>query len=89
MYKIHVLLTSALVGSECGLQAPAALVPGKKPPIDWIGGWVDPRPRSGQHGEVNIFVPIGTQTPTPRSFSLHPVAILTMLLRLTCSNIRN
>jgi hypothetical protein len=32
-------MTSVLAGGEC----PAALLPGKEPPVHWIGGWVSPR----------------------------------------------
>jgi hypothetical protein len=39
--KIHIFLTSALVGGSGQLHAPAALHPGEKPPVSigWEAGW--------------------------------------------------
>jgi hypothetical protein len=58
--KIHISLTSALVGAECQLHALAALPPGKKPqyPLDRrLGG---PQRKSGRPGEEKILDPTRT-----------------------------
>jgi hypothetical protein len=42
--QIHIFFTSALVGGEWQLHAPAALHPEKEPRVPIvIGGWVGPR----------------------------------------------
>jgi hypothetical protein len=49
------------------LHAPAALPPGKEPPVSIgqeVGG---PQSRSGGRGEEKILDRTGTRTPTPRS----------------------
>jgi hypothetical protein len=39
--KIHVLLTSALVGGEWSASSPGRFTPGERDPgTQWIGGWV-------------------------------------------------
>jgi hypothetical protein len=46
---IHIFLTSALVGGERQLHAPAALPPGERAPgTHWMGGWVYPRAGLGE-----------------------------------------
>jgi hypothetical protein len=43
---------------------PLPLYPRERAPSTYfIGGWVDPRARSGRYGEVKIFYPTGTRTP--------------------------
>jgi hypothetical protein len=62
----HVFLTSAQDGGEWSALRPAALPPGKEPPVP-IGeeaGWAP-----GRRGEEKILEPTGTRTPTPRSSS--------------------
>jgi hypothetical protein len=42
--KIHILLTSALVGEEWSATRPGRFTPGEiVPGTHWIGGWVGPR----------------------------------------------
>jgi hypothetical protein len=42
--KIHIFLTSALVGGEWSGSRPGRFTPGERAPgIHLIGGWVDPR----------------------------------------------
>jgi hypothetical protein len=71
------------------LHALAALPSGGKCPrypLDSrLGG---PQSRSGRCGEEKILDPTGTRTPTPRSFSRYPVAILTTLSRSWVDNIK-
>jgi hypothetical protein len=46
------------------LHAPAALPPGRSPRYPLYRRLGGPQSRSGQHGEVKILDPTGTQTPT-------------------------
>jgi hypothetical protein len=42
--QIHIFLTSALVGGDCQLHAPASFTPAERAlGTHWIGGWVGPR----------------------------------------------
>jgi hypothetical protein len=42
--KIHIFLTSALVGVEWSASRPCRFNPRKRTPsTHWIGGWADPR----------------------------------------------
>jgi hypothetical protein len=42
--KIHIFLTSALVGGEWSASRPGSFIPGERAPgTHWIGGWVNPR----------------------------------------------
>jgi hypothetical protein len=53
-------------------HAPAALSHGKSPGGHGIGGWVSPR---DGHRDGKVLDPTGTQSPTSRSSSPHPVTI--------------
>jgi hypothetical protein len=65
--KIHIFLTSALVGVEWSASRPGHFNPrGKSPryPFDrWLGG---PQNQSGRLGEEKIFDPTGTHIETVR-----------------------
>jgi hypothetical protein len=40
--KIHIFLTSGLVGGEWLISRPDRFTPGERAPVThWIGGWVD------------------------------------------------
>jgi hypothetical protein len=42
--KIHIFLTSALVGGEWSASRPGRFTPGERAPgTHYIGGWVDPK----------------------------------------------
>jgi hypothetical protein len=62
---------------SCQIHAPAALLPGKKPPllILWKAGL--PQSASERYGEEKNLAPAGKRTP-----ALQPVAIPTELSRL-------
>jgi hypothetical protein len=47
------------------LHAPAALPPGKSPRYPFYRRLGGPQSRSGRYGELKIFHPPGTRTPTP------------------------
>jgi hypothetical protein len=65
MYRSF-FLTSALVGGEWQLHAPATLPPGKSPRYPFYRRLGGPQSRSGRYGEVKLFFyPIGTRTPAP------------------------
>jgi hypothetical protein len=63
--QLHVFLTSELVGGG-QIHAPAALPPGKEPPVP-IGKEAVWAPELGE--EKNL-APTGTRTPTPLSSTL-------------------
>jgi hypothetical protein len=59
--QIHIFLTLALVGGEWSASRP----PGKSPRYPFYRRLGGPQSWSGQYGEVKIFYPTGTRTPTP------------------------
>jgi hypothetical protein len=66
--KIHLFLTSALVGGEWSASPLCRFTPGESAPgTHWIEGWVSPR--AGLDDVENILDPTGTRTPTPWSSS--------------------
>jgi hypothetical protein len=76
--QIHILLTSALAGSEWSASCPCRFTYGEEAHGTlWIGGWVDPR--AGLNGVEKITDPTGSRTATPRSFS--PITTFTTELK--------
>jgi hypothetical protein len=68
---IHILLTSALVGSECSASRPCRFTPrGKSPRYPLDGRLGGTQSRSGRRGEEKILDSTETWNPTPRSLSL-------------------
>jgi hypothetical protein len=66
--KIHVFLTSALVGREESASCPGRFAPRERASgTHWIGGWVGPR--AGLDDAWKILDPTGTRTLTARSSS--------------------
>jgi hypothetical protein len=77
--KIHIFLTSALVGGEWSASRLCHFTTGERTPgTNWVGGWVDPCDGLDDV-EKKILDPTGTRTPTPWSSSPWPVAIPTAL----------
>jgi hypothetical protein len=79
--QIHIFLTSALVGGEESASRHRPL----QYPLDKRLG--RPQNQSERHGEEKILAPTGTQSPTPRSSTLQPAAIPTVLSQcIYCSS---
>jgi hypothetical protein len=70
--QIHIFLTSALVGGEWSASLRCRFTPGKEPPYQFYRRLGGPQSRSGRYGEVKIFYPTGTLTPSP--LVVQPVA---------------
>jgi hypothetical protein len=67
MYRYTFFLTSALVGGELSVSS---FNPGERAPgSHWVGSWMDPQYRSGQHGEEKIMLLPELGTATSRSSS--------------------
>jgi hypothetical protein len=66
---IHIFLTSALVGGDGQLHAPAALPLERVASAHWLS---EPQGWYGRRGEEKIHDPTGTRTPDPSA--IQPVA---------------
>jgi hypothetical protein len=78
MYRSPLFFTSALVGGEWSPSRPGRFTLAEQSPRYLMDGRKGgPQKRSGQLREKKYLAFTGTQTPTPRSSSLYPVAIPT------------
>jgi hypothetical protein len=60
--KIHILLTSALVGGEWSASHPCRSTPGKRAPVThWIGAWMGPRTGVGDVGKRTFLTLLGLE----------------------------